>query len=416
MRYLTAIAWNAVSQFGQSGTTLVSTVILARLLTPDDFGLIGIVAVFMAFSQMLVDSEMGGSLLRKAEISIVDYNTLFYYNLTVGIILYLIFYFAAPAISLYYGRTELTGIIRVIGITVIIHSLKVVQLIMLLRAFEFKRLAVINTVSGALALIIAIILAKTGSGYMSLVWQQVSLAILSLLFMEMHNRFIPRLSFSKRSFRYQFFFGINLLGAKTLSTVASNISTNVVAKISTLQFTGYFSQAGRLTTFFTNFLDALMSHSIYPLMSRLTDIRMLTHTYHKILTYTATATGILTLVLCLAAPLIIRIILGPEWMPSVPVFRILALAILPGCIQSLCRNVMKTLGSTRGALHIESAVSIILLAALVIASYSGSIAVAVAVVSVQYAGCIIWIVYIEKILGRRLLASGNDINPEKNHY
>ena len=132
MRFRTAIIWNGISQFGQSGITLLSTIILARLLTPDDFGLVGIVTIFIAISQMMVDSEMGGSLLRKKLVDKADYSTLFWYNLGISVAIYCILFFTAPLISRFYGRHELTGIIRILGTCIVIHAFRVVQLIKIL--------------------------------------------------------------------------------------------------------------------------------------------------------------------------------------------------------------------------------------------------------------------------------------------
>ncbi|MDE5975042.1 MAG: lipopolysaccharide biosynthesis protein, partial [Muribaculaceae bacterium] len=345
MRFRTAIIWNGISQFGQSGITLLSTIILARLLTPDDFGLVGIVTIFIAISQMMVDSEMGGSLLRKKLVDKADYSTLFWYNLGISVAIYCILFFTAPLISRFYGRHELTGIIRILGTCIVIHAFRVVQFIMILRDLKFKIYALINVSGGATSLIIAILLAKNGFGYWALVWQQIIMAGMIVLLMGLYNRFIPSLLFSKKSFLYQFRFGIGLLGANTVITVANNIGANIIAKVSTLQFTGYFTQTNRITTFFQTALGSIFNQSVFPLMAKFDKTDEVRRMYRKILRYMTAALLILTLLLEFSAPLLIRVGLGEEWLPAVPVFRILSLAIFPACLQVLCRNVMKTLGS-----------------------------------------------------------------------
>lgn len=398
MRFRTAIIWNIISQFGQSGIVLLSTVILARKLTPDDFGIVGIVAVFMAFSQMVVDSEMGGSLLRKEHVTKTDYSTLFHYNLIVSLALYIILFLAAPLVARLYSLPDLTAVIRVLSLAVIIHAFRVVQFIMLLRAFKFQLIALIHIISGLLSLTLAIILADHGFGYWSLIWQQICSAAICVIMMGIHNRFIPALRFSKESFRYQFGFGMNLLGAKSLSAIASNISTNVIAKISSLQFTGYYSQSSRLTSFFGNFLDAMMSHSIYPLMAKSSDRKEIRHSYHRILILLMGASSVIMAILMIFAPACISLVLGKEWIPAADVFRILALTILPAGVQSLCRNVMKTLGTTRLVLHIDSAIAVTLFLALAATAAVGNMAVVWSVVTVQYIGLLIWICITEHSL------------------
>lgn len=285
MRFRTAIIWNAISQFGQSGITFLSTIILARLLTPDDFGIIGIVTIFISFSQMMVDSEMGGALLRKKEVDRTDYSTLFWYNLIVSLILFGVLYFTAPLIADFYKRQELIDVIRIISTTIIIHAFRVVQRIMLFRDLKFKEYTIINVVSGLISMAIAIILAKNGFGYWSLVWQQVILALCNTSLMELYNRFLPFLSFSKASFKYQFGFGISLLGADIIQTIANNISTNIIAKVATLQFTGYYTQSSRLTNFAQSTIGSIMNQSIFPMMAKMESIQDIRSTYIKFLKY-----------------------------------------------------------------------------------------------------------------------------------
>lgn len=391
MRFRTAILWNGISQFGQSGITLLSTIILARLLTPDDFGLIGIVTIFIAFSQMMVDSEMGGALLRKKSVDNRDYSTLFFYNLAVSLGIYAILYFAAPLISDFYGRAELTGIIRLISVCIIIHAFRVVQLIMLLRALRFKTIAAINITSGGLSLLLAVILARNGFGYRAIIWQQIACAALTVILMEVSNRFIPSLSFSKESFRYQFSFGISLLGANTVTTIANNIATNIIAKISSLQFTGYFSQVSRLTTFFNNFIGALMSHSIFPIMSKYEDVADIRRVYRNLLRYLIIIFVPAILLFSLFPDFWIGIVLGKQWLPASWIFAILSLAILPASIQALCRNVMKTLGTTKRVLTVETIQSVATILLLLVGAFAGDLFIVWAIVIAQALTALIWL-------------------------
>lgn len=398
MRFRSVILWNALSQFGQSGIMLLSTIILARMLTPDDFGIVGIVTIFIAFSQMMVDSEMGGALLRKKEVDRVDYSTLFYYNLGVSILLYAILYFSAPLIADIYKRPPLIEIIRVISITIIIHAFRVVQRIMIFRDLKFKVYAYINVGSGLVSLIVAMIMAYYSWGYWSLVWQQVSLAICNVIFMEVYNRFIPVLVFSKASFKYQFSFGISLLGSDAIKTIANNISTNIIAKVSPLQFTGYFTQTSRLTNFCQTTFGALLDQSIFPMLAKYDDIHLVRSTYYRILKLIFLGLVPVTILFIILAPLIIEIALGKEWLGASYMFRILSLGILPVCIQILCRNIMKALGSTHLIFYLETAKSIIVISLMLITALLGTTAIIWSLIIAQLAGAILWIVFIEKEL------------------
>ncbi len=377
---------------------MLSTVVLARMLTPDDFGIIGIVNIFIAFSQMMVDSEMGGALLRKKEVTRLDYSTLFYYNLLVSIGLYAILWFAAPLISKFYNRPPLEEIIRIISFTIIIHAFRVVQKIMIFRDLKFRIYAVINIVSGLCSLGVAIYLAHLGYGYWALVWQQIALALCNVLCMEIYNRFVPLLAFSKESFRYQFSFGISLLGSDGIKTIANNISTNIIAKISTLQFTGYYTQSSRISSFCQGTFGSLLDQCIFPMLSKIEDPLKLRYMFYKILRYMCLGMGLMTIGMIVFAPQIVDILLGKEWQNAAWMVRILTCTILPASIQVLCRNIIKVTGRTRIAFYLETVKSIILIGALFIGIMIGTTGVLWAIVVTQLIMSIVWLIVINKQL------------------
>lgn len=393
-----------MSQFGQSGITLLSTIILAHMLTPDDFGLVGIVTIFIAFSQMMVDSEMGGSLLRKRNVNSNDYSTLFWYNLGISVFIYSILFVTAPLIAHFYGRSELTEIIRILSVCIIIHAFRVVQFIMILRELKFKAYALMNVTGGVLSLIVAIILAHFGFGYWALVWQQITVAAIIVILMGLYNRFIPAFKFSKKSFIYQFKFGIGLLGANTVITISNNIAANIIAKVSSLQVTGYYTQTSRITTFFQTALGSIFNQSVFPLMAKFENIEDVRKMYRRILLYMICGLGGMTLVLEGLAPWLIRLGLGEEWSGAVPFFRILSLTILPACVQVLCRNVMKTLGKTRKVMSVDSIISLLSLTLMIGGAFIDIDLIVWGIVIAQTAGAILWIMVTErKLQGQGLL-------------
>lgn len=371
MRFRTAIIWNAISQFGQSGIQFIATIILARLLTPDDFGIIGMVTIFISLSQMMVDSEMGGALLRKKEVTNTDYSTLFYYNLGVSLILYLILFFCASLIAEFYKRMELIDIIRIIGLTIIIHAFRVVQKIMIFRELQFKFMAIVNVISGTISLFVAIIMAKHGFAYWSLIAQQITLALSNVIIMSWHNRFIPALKFSTESFKYQFTFGISLLGSDTVKTIANNIATNIIAKISPLQFAGYFTQSSRITNFCQSTLGSIMDQSIFPMMAKVENIEVTTRKYTQIFNYSIFCLSFLTFFLIVASRPIILLLLGKNWISSVWMFEILSLMIVPVSIQLLIRNLFKVINKTRVVFYLEIFKSLIVITSLLVMSMVG---------------------------------------------
>lgn len=398
MRFRTAIIWNAISQFGQSGIQFIATIILARLLTPDDFGIIGMVTIFISLSQMMVDSEMGGALLRKKIVSRIDYSTLFYYNLGVSLILYFILFFCAPLIAKFYQRHELINIIRVIGITIIIHAFRVVQKIMIFRDLQFKFMAIVNVISGIISLFVAIIMANHGFAYWSLVIQQLSIAFINVVLMGWHNRFLPVLNFSKESFHYQFSFGISLLGSDTLKTIANNIAINIIAKISPLQFAGYFTQSSRITNFCQSSLGALMDQSIFPMLAKIDDFNIIREKYNKLFICVLSILTSITIVIILLSTPIINLILGQNWSNAVWIFEILALTITPISVQLLIRNIFKIINKTSIVLYLELFKSFIVIILLLVASLISLKLVIWALFLSQFVSSIVMINTLNKIL------------------
>lgn len=400
MRFRTAIIWNAISQLGQSGIVLLSTIILGRILTPDDFAIIGLTTVFTALSQMMVDSEMGGALLRKKTVNNTDYSTLFYYNLAASLIIYAGLYFASPYIASIYKLPLLTDIVRVISLTIVIHAFRVVQRIMIFRELKFRAYAIINVASGILSLIVAILLALKGYGCWALVWQQITLAAFNVIFMEIYNKFIPSFVFSVESFKYQFSFGISLLGSDAVKTIANNIAPNIVGMVSSLQFTGYYSQMSRLTNFCQSTLGSLMDQSIFPMMAKLDKTSEIISTYHKLLKIIVAILLPVTIIFIIFASPIINLAIGPQWLPAIWIFRILSLAILPTSLQVLCRNILKTLGTTRLVLYLETVKSAILLSCLFASAFISTACVVWAVVVAQTIGAAIWLMITHRELKR----------------
>ena len=213
--------------------------------------------------------------------------------------------------------------------------------------------------------------------------------------MTCYNKFIPVLSISKESFLYQFKFGIGLLGGNMVITIANNISTNIIAKIASLQFTGYYTQTTRLTNFFQTSISSIFNQSIYPLMSKFETLREVKGMYRNLLLVMTLGMALIIMMIELSASWLIQIVLGESWMPVVPIFQILLLSVLPACLQVVCRNVMKTLGTTGKVMVIDSAISLLLLLALFISAFISTYSILWAIVSVQFIGAIIWIAVAE---------------------
>lgn len=403
MRFRETIFWNAISQFGQYGIQFISIVVLARLLTPDDFGIVGMVAIFIALSQIIADSEMGGALLRKKEVDRLDYSTLFWYNLAVSIIIYLLLYVTSPLIAKFYNRPELSEIIRILSISIIINAFKISQRVIMLRNLQFRLMAIINIGAGSISLAVAIWMARTEWGYWALIGQQLTKSLLDLIFMQFNNRFIPLPVFSISSFRYQFSFGFSLLTSDIIKTTANNISTNIIAKLSSLQFTGFYTQTSRITGFSQSLLGAVMDQSVFPMMARMDKKEQIVSIYHRLMKYIVLSGIPTTIILVVFSGRIIQIILGEEWLEATWIFQVLSITILPVSIQMLCRNILKVINATKLVLALETIKSILVVSSLFAAIVFGSVGIVWAFVIAQIISAVLQLFYTAKALELRNL-------------
>lgn len=330
-----------------------------------------------------------------------DYSTLFYFNLAASIVIYLFLYAVAPFVAEFYARPELCGIIRVISITILIHALRIVQRVIIFRSLDFRFYTLVCFISGLISLGVAMFMAREGYGYKALVWQQIVMAACQTILLQAKNRFIPSLTFSRSSFSYQFSFGINLIGSDAIRTVANNISANIIGKISSLQFTGFYTQSSKITNFCQSSLGALMDQTVFPILAKEESLEKVARAYRKLLIWLTLALLAVTVIMLVFGEQIVRLVLGDEWTGATDIFRILTLTIVPASIQVLCRNIIKTLGNTKAVLRLETLKSAIILILLLPAAIPGSYWVVWALVAGQAISCIVWMAGTEKELKKQ---------------
>lgn len=370
------ILWNSASQFGLIGVQLLATVLLGRILTPDDYGILGMMSIFVAIANMIVDSGMGGALVKKKDVTYKDYSTLFLYNLSVSLFLYLMLFCIAPYIAAFYERLELTKAIRILGLTVVIYAFCITQNVRMVRNMKFRTLAIINCSSGLISLVVAVFVAMRGGGYWALIIQQLVTSFCNTLFLSIHNKFMPSFVFSKVSFQEQFKFGINLISANLLRTLSENINSNVIAKIVPLQQVGCFVQANRLINYYNSVSRGIIDKSVFPVFARIEDKSELLYNYIKIERYLLSITFSICVLMSLLSSQIIVILLGVQWKEASWMFELLVFSIMPVAIQILNRNILKSLGNTRQILNnelIKSGITLLFLFLGVIFSLSGVI-------------------------------------------
>lgn len=348
------VLWNSLQQFGQLGITFLSTILLARFLEPKEYGTYGVLIIFISISEMLSDSGIAGYIIKKQHVSSIYYDTLFVYNVSMGIIMYLILFLSAPLIAIFYEDNMLISAIRILGLVILIYAFSITQYTYLLKNLQFKKIAIINVISGSIALCIALLLAYMKQNILALIYQQLAFVISTTIGYSIVNRYIPNFRFNFQVFKEEFTFGFNLFCSSILDVIVNNINNNVVAKLFNMNTAGLYTQAAKLQNYPMSMISNVVDKTFFPVFSKMNSDWTLLHGNICLLRRQLYAIlfPVFSAIICFSYP-IIFVLLGKKWLHCIPYFQILMLASFPLLIKVLNRNVLKSLGYTKDIFKIE---------------------------------------------------------------
>ena len=311
--------WNFIERFSTQGIQFVLTIVIARILSPDDYGLVAMLSIFMAIAQTLVDSGFGNALIQKKNRTEVDYSTTFYFNITVSILIYLLLFISAPWIADFYNQPKLTMIARVYGILIVLNSLASVQMTRLMIVLDFRKLAFASLLSVSVGGSIGIFMAYQGYGVWALVSQALfgSLAwVGGLWFLAC---WIPKWRFSITSFRALFSFGSKILFSSLLHTLYTNMYSLVVGKFFNASTLGYFNRAYTLGLFPAQNFSNIVQKVIYPIQcSYQDDNEKFDQIFISYLRISGFVLFPLMMGFAVLANPVITLLLTEKWLPIVP--------------------------------------------------------------------------------------------------
>ena len=241
-----SIFWTSIQQFGSQGVAFVVSILLARLLTPAEYGLVAMILVFVQICETILDSGLSQSLIRSSNVNNEDYATVFYYNLGASIIIYVLLYVTAGLIASFYNEPQLTLLLQVLGLVVIIKAFSIIQITKLTKALNFKTQTIIALPALVGSAAIALFMAFNNYGVWSLVGYRLSREFFLTALLWFYTRWYPGLVFSVSKFRLHFKFGLNLLLSSLLNSIFNNIYTLVIGKYFSASQLGYFNRADSL--------------------------------------------------------------------------------------------------------------------------------------------------------------------------
>lgn len=348
------IIWSGIERFSVQGIQFLIMIIMARLLTPKDYGLVGMLAIFIAIAQSLIDSGFSQALIRKQNRTETDNSTVFYFNIEVGICIYILFYLLAPFVSRFYDVPELTAIMRVISLGVIFNSLAVVQRALLTIKIDFKTQAKASLIAAFFSGITGITMAYKGFGVWAIVAQQLVNLGLNTSLLWIFARWRPKAKFSMESFRELFAFGSKLLVSGILDTLYRNIYLIIIGKLFTASKLGYYTRAQQFSDFPSSNLTGILQRVTYPILCKIQDDKdKLAQAYRKFLRVSAFLIFPLMVGLSAVAEPFILLLLKEKWHFAATILQIICFAAMWYPVHAINLNLLQVEGRSDLFLKLE---------------------------------------------------------------
>ena len=337
--------WNAVEKLSIQTGQFIIGIVLARILMPEDFGLIGMLTIFIAISQTFIDSGMGSGLIQKKNRTEVDFSTVFVFNFAVSVFFYIILYFTAPLIATFYDIPQLTLLTRVLTINIVINSLAIVQRSRLTINIDFKTIAKVNVVAVITGGTFGIIFAYLGYGVWSLVIQNLIRSTITVIMLWFLSRWKPSLLFSKQSFRALFGFGSKLLLAGIIAQLFRNIYNIIIGKVYSAAELGFYAKALGFADLTAGTVTDVLNQVTYPLLASLQDEReRMIFVFSRMIRMSAFFIFPIMTTLALLADPFIRLLLTEKWLPAVPLLQWMCFARIFYPVSVINMNILNAIG------------------------------------------------------------------------
>jgi len=351
---VTGMLWTGAERLGTQFIQLAIGIIIARVLIPSDYGLLGMLAIFMGIAQTFIDSGFANALIQKKDRNPKDYTTVFYFSIVVGVLIYIILFACAPLIARFYDQPILTSIARVYMLTLIINSLSISQTAKLTIDLNFKIQAITSIVSIIISGTIGIILAYNGYGVWALVWQGLSSACIRTVMIWIGCRWLPMISFSRESFKRLFSFGNKLLVSSLINNIYSNISTLIIGKAFNSSDLGFFTRAQQFCQLPTQTITNIVIKVNYPILSQLQDDNdKLIDAYKSLLRTPVFILYPILFGLAILSEPFIQVLLGKKWVESASLIPILCFGCLWEPLTHINLNLLYVKGKTDLVLKLE---------------------------------------------------------------
>lgn len=325
-KFVSGVVWESFGRFSALGIQFVVTIIIARLLTPEQFGVIGLLTVFIALGQIFLDSGFSQALIQKKDATRLDLSTIYFLNIFLGIVIYSLLYLCSPYIADFYNMPELTNYARVLFLIIPINSFGLIQNVIIQKELAFKKTALASLLSAVFSGIVGILMAYKGYGIWALVGQQVTIHASRTLLYIIQRRWLPIFKVSFGVIKEMFGFSVNLLAHSVVNVTMKNIYVLVIGKFFPVAQVGYYNQASKFEEVSAATISQVVLKVSFPaLVQKLDQPTYLRSAYQKIFSTTIYIIAPLMFFLMIIAEPMFRFLLTEKWLPAVPYFQALGL-------------------------------------------------------------------------------------------
>ena len=351
---ITGVGWSAADAFLGQGVSFIVGIILARLLSPEEYGLIGIVTIFTTIMLGVVDSGFSNALIRKNNVTNDDYNTLFTLNLVFSVALFALLFACAPWIAHFFERPQLVELLRVMGLLLILQALSIVQNTILSRKIDFKTKTKASVISAILSGIIGISMAYMGFGVWSLVAQQLSRQLIYTVCLWFYNRWWPRIRISIESCKYMWGFGWKILVSGLLNNIWNEIYQVIVGKCYSPATLGQYTRAQQYASIFSSNLTVIVQRVSYPVLSQVQDNReRMVSAYRRIIKTTMFVTATIMIFMGAVSEPLIYCLIGPQWHQAATFLPLICVSLSLYPLHAINLNMLEVQGRTDIFLYLE---------------------------------------------------------------
>lgn len=366
------VGWSAADALLGQGVTFIVGLVLARLLSPDEYGLIGICLIFTTVLNGIVDSGFSNALIRKKEVTDEDYNTMFTTNMAISIVLYVLLFISAPLVSDFFHRIELTALVRVTGLILFLNALSITQVTILTKNIDFKTKTKASLVSAIISGVIGIAMAFMGYGVWSLVAQQLSKQLLYTLCLWVLNKWWPKFTFYNDSFKYMWGFGWKLLASGILNNVWNQLYQVVIGRCYTSSTLGHYTRANECASIFSSNLTTIIQRVTFPVLSELQDDKKkLLVSYRKLIKVSMFVAVICMFALGAMAEPMIYSLIGPQWHQAATFLPFICITMSLYPLHAINLNMLQVQGRSDLFLYLEIVKKIITLIPIFIGAFVG---------------------------------------------